>query len=145
MARSLFQTDERMSVASGRIAIVFLTLTQMGLLGSILYRGLVLEQNSGSYADIRIILLLSVFGYIGARLYFSAILPEISLKTLLKIYVGLVVLLFVGLSIWLGFPKLDNWKNTLLPILLGPAIILGLYWAFAHFGKKRLEKNLELE
>ena len=145
MARSLFQTDERMSVASGRIANVFLTLTQMGLLGSILYRSLVLEQNSASYADIRTILLLSVFGYIGARLYYGAILPEISLKTILKIYGGLVVLLFVVLSIWLGVPRIDNWENTLLPIFLGPAIILGLYWALAHFGKKRLEKDLELE
>ena len=71
-----YPTDERMVVISGKIAIVFLVFTQMALLGSILYRRFGLHQSKADYADLQIILLISVFGYIAARLYFGAVLPK---------------------------------------------------------------------
>lgn len=122
MNKFFYPTDERMVAISGKIAIVFLVFTQMALLGSILYRRIGLDQNEADYVDLRIILLISVFGYIATRLYFGAVLPKLSIRKLVNIYFSLVVVLFVVLSIWLGLPSLENWTNTLLPVLLGPAL-----------------------
>lgn len=141
MNKFFYPTDERMVAISGKIAIVFLVFTQMALLGSILYRRYGLDQSEVDYVDLRMILLISVFGYIATRLYFGAVLPKLSIRKLVNIYFGLVVVLFVVLSIWLGLPSLDNWTNTLLPVLLGPAILVGLYWFFAYWGNRRLEKT----
>jgi hypothetical protein len=145
VGKSFFSTDERMSVIAGRIAVAFLSLTQLALLGSILYRQFILGQDEEQYSDIRLILLLSVFGFIAARLYYGAALPIVSIRTLAKLYVFLAVSLFVVLSLWLGFPNIDNWQDTLLPVVLGPAILLGAYWVFSFFGNKRMEKSLEEE
>ena len=142
MKNKLFQSDERMGAISGKMAFIFLGLTQTALLASILYRSLVLGQNQEQYVDIRLILLLSVFGYIAARLYYGAILPTLSLRTLFFIYIGLVVVLFVTLSLWMGWPDLDNWQNTILPVVLGPAILVAGYGLLAHFGNKRIEKEI---
>ena len=142
MKNKLFQTDERMGAISGKMAFIFLGLTQTALLASILYRSLVLGQSQEQYGDIRLILLLSVFGYIAARLYYGAILPALSLRTLVFIYIGLVVVLFVTLSLWLGWPSLDNWQNTILPVVLGPAMLVAGYGLLAHFGNKRIDKEI---
>ena len=142
MNKYFYPTDERMVVISGKIAIVFLVFTQMALLGSILYRRYGLHQSNADYADIQIILLISVFGYIAARLYFGAVLPKLSIGKLVKIYIGLVIGLFVVLSLWLGLPSLENWTTTLLPVLLGPAILVTLYWFLAFLGNRRIEKTI---
>jgi len=133
-------SDERMQVISGRIAWIFLGLTQTAILFAILRRRYFLGQGEEFYSDFRFILGLSVFGYIAARLYYGAVLPILSIRKLLYIYVGFVTFLFVVLSIWFGLPTLDNWTNTILPVLLGPAILLFLYWLFAYLGKKRMDK-----
>ena len=143
MRKPLFSTDERTSAISGKIAFVFLSLTQIALLGSILYRRFIAGQSPQAYADIRYILLLSVFGYAAARLYYAVILPLPGIKSLLLAYGGLVVTLFTILSLWLGLPTLDNWQNTLLPVLLGPALIVSIYWLLAYLGNRRLENQIE--
>ena len=137
-----FVADERMQILTGRIATIFLSLTQVALLGIILYRRYFLGQEEAYYSDVRLVLGFSVFGYIAARLYYGAVLPMLSFKQLVYIYVGFVVFLTVVLSIWLGLPTLDNWQNTILPVLLGPAILLGGYWLVAYLGKKRMEKEI---
>ncbi len=137
-----FVSDERMQVLSGRIAVIFLTLTQVGILSVILRRRYFLGQGNEYYSDIRIVLALSVFGYIAARLYYGAVLPLLSVRKLLTIYLAFVAFLFVTLSVWFGLPTLDNWQNTILPVVLGPAIMLGGYWLMAYLGKKRLEKEV---
>ena len=114
-----FISDERMTILSGRLAAIFLGITQIMLLFSLLYRRYVLGQHEDMYTDIRIILAVSVFGYIGFRLYLGAVLPVFSIKTLLWVYVIFVALLFGILSLWYGLPTLDNWQNTILPVVLG--------------------------
>ena len=142
MKNKMFATDERMTALTGRIAVIFLALTQTALLALILFRRFVLDQGQEHYNDIRLVLLLSVFGYIATRVYFGAVLPVLSIKTLFIIYLGLVVILFVTLSIWLGLPDLQNWRNTLLPIGAGPALLVTGYGLFAYFGRKRIEKEI---
>ena len=141
MNNKLFISDERTQIVTGKIAVIFLGLTQTALLGIILYRRYFLGQSEGYYADIRTVLLVSVFGYIAARLYYGAVLPVLSFKTIVYIYLGFVTFLTVVLSIWYGLPSLDNWQNTILPVLLGPAILISLYWLIAYLGKKRMDKE----
>jgi hypothetical protein len=136
-----FVADERMQIISGKIAMIFLGLTQTALLGIILYRRFFLGQSEEIYSDISLVLALSVFGYIAARLYYGAVLPVLSIKTLVYIYVGLVTFLMITLSIAYGLPTIDDWQNTLLPVVLGPAILISFYWLIAHLGKKRMEKK----
>jgi hypothetical protein len=50
--------------------------------------------------------------------------------------------MFAVLSLVYGLPTLDNWTNTLLPVLLGPAILIGLYAGLAYLGKKRIEHEI---
>jgi peptidoglycan/LPS O-acetylase OafA/YrhL len=138
-----FRVDERTSQVSGRVGQVVLALTQMALAASVLIRAYVLNQPDSEFRDIQIILGLSLAGNIMASLYFGGHYPVLSGKTLVRIYVGAVVGLFIILSVWFGLPKLEEWYNTILPVVLGPAIILGLYHWVAKLGEKRLEKNIE--
>ncbi len=136
-----FVSDERMQIISGKIAMIFLGLTQTALLGITLYRRFFLGQSEENYSDISIVLMLSVFGYIAARLYYGAVLPVLSIKTLVYIYVGLVTFLMITLSIAYGLPTIDDWQNTFLPVVIGPAILISFYWLIAHLGKMRMEKE----
>jgi hypothetical protein len=142
MKNKLFNADERTAVLTGNIAIIFLGLTQTALLVSILYRRFALDQGEDQYGDMRLILLLSVLGYLAARLYYGAILPVLSLKWLVGIYIGLVAILLVVLSLWLGLPDLADWQNTILPVVSVPAILVFGYGLLAHFSKKRIEKEI---
>jgi len=134
-----FERDERTDALNGRIAVVFLGLTQVAMLFAILYRRYALGQPEAAYVDFRMILMLSVFGYIAARLYFGGLLPRYRARTLVLIYLGAVAALFVVLSAWMGLPTRDNWQNTILPVVLGPAILVGGFALFAHLGRKRME------
>ena len=142
MIKPIFVSDERMQIIAGRIAFIVLGLTQTAMLGIILYRRFVLEQSNAQVLDLRILLMVSVFGYIAARLYFGAVLPVLSFKKLLIIYICLTIVLAVTLSLWLGMPALDNWQNTILPAVLGPAILVSGYGLIAWLGKKRVEKEI---
>ena len=134
--------DERTSRTGGTIAFFFLMLTQIALTGVILYRAYVLNQPDDQFADIVTINFISIFGYAGARLYFGSLLPVLSLKRLLTFYVGLVLVIAIPTTLIYGIPEIKDWANTILPVTLGPAILVGSYALFAHLGAKRLEKDI---
>lgn len=138
-----FLFDEREERITARIALFFLFLTQMGLAGIIFYRRYALHQTNSQIADLNILLAASLFGFIAIRLIFGAGLPVPSLKTTLMIYAGFVFLLGVILTLWYGFPAPGEWKTTILPVMLGPAILLAAYHLFAVLGRKRMEKELK--
>ena len=117
-------------------------LTQVALLVAVLYRAYVLNQPDHEFADLRIILGVSVFGYVGASLFWGGYFPLLKVRMLLIIYLALVVGLFAVLSIVYGMPTVDNWTNTLLPVIVGPAIMVGLYAGLAYWGQKRIEKEI---
>jgi hypothetical protein len=145
MPKPILSIDERTSAISGKIAFIFLVLTQTALLVDILYGRFIAGNPPEAARDIRLILFVSVFGYIAARLYYAVILPVPTMKLLASIYIGLVLFLLIVLSLWLGLPKPDNWQNTVLPVLLGPAVLLGLYWLLAYLGNRRLDKQIDEE
>ena len=142
MKNKIFLADERTAKFTGNIAIIFLGLTQTGLLIALLYRKFVLDQVPEQYLDLRLILLLSVFGYLAARIYFGALMPVISIKSLIYIYLGLVLSLLIILTLWLGLPSLNNFKNTILPVVIGPAILVFGYGLLAHYSQKRINKEI---
>jgi hypothetical protein len=134
-----FLRDERTALVTARVSQVTLALTQVTLLGIILYRGYVLNQPDSQLTDLRVLLALSVFGNIIATLFFSGNFPRPNTKVLVLAYVSLVMVLFAILSIWLGLPSLSEWQSTILPILVGPAVLVGLYWLAVKLGEDRLE------
>ena len=135
--------DERQRRITSRIAVFFLFLTQIALGCIIFYRRYVLHQTNAEIADLNILLAASIYGFIAVRLLFSAAVPTLSLKKTLIIYAGFVLILGTILTLIYGFPPVNQWHNTLLPVLLGPAILLGLYHLFAYLGQKRMEKEIE--
>jgi len=141
MKSTLF--DERTLNLNARISQVTLVLTQLGLLGIILFRTYYLGQPDNSLNDLRVLLGVSIFGTLFATLFFGGMLPRIKFRTLLLIYLGFVAFLVVVLSLWLGLPDLTDWQNNLLPAVVGPAILLGAYWLFAWLGEKRIEKQIK--
>ncbi|MEJ2758965.1 MAG: hypothetical protein P8046_10840 [Anaerolineales bacterium] len=141
MKSTLF--DERTLNVNARVSQFALVLTQLGLLGIILFRTNFLNQPDNLNNDLRILLGLSVFGTMFATLLFGGMLPQIKFKNLVVIYLGFVALLFVILTIWLGLPDLSDWQNYILPVLLGPAILLGAYWFFAWLGAKRIDNQIK--
>lgn len=134
--------DERLVGTATKIASVLLPLTQLALLFAVLYRAYVLKQPGHEYNDLRIILGVSVFGYIGAMLFWGGTFPLLKARTLFTIYAALVIGLFAVLSAIYGLPTLENWTTTLLPVLVGPAILVGLYAAVAHAGQRRIEREI---
>ena len=140
MKSTLF--DERTLNVNARVSQFALVLTQLGLLGIILFRTYFLDQPDNLNNDLRILLGLSVFGTMFATLLFGGMLPQIKFRNLVVIYLGFVALLFIVLTLWLGLPDLADWQNNILPVLLGPAILLGAYWFFAWLGAKRIDSQI---
>jgi hypothetical protein len=134
--------DERLVGTATKIAAVMLPLTQLTLLVAVLYRAYVLKQADHEYADLRIVLGVSVFGTIGALLFWVGSFPLLKARTLFMVYAALAIGLFAVLSAIYGLPTLENWTTTLLPVLVGPAILVGLYAAVAYVGQRRIEKEI---
>jgi hypothetical protein len=134
--------DERVVRINGQVSFYVLMLTHIAMTAVILYRIYVRGLNENSHRGFQIVLLLSIAGYWGARLYFSGTLPVLSRKQFLSIYAILVGGLFGFLSWRYGLPKMETWYNTLLPVVTGPALILGFYNLMAYWGQRRLEKEL---
>lgn len=141
MFRELFDSnrDERSSLQTGRCAVVFLGITQILLLLLMLRRRYMLGQPSAEIWDIQAVLLISIFGYIGARLYLGGALPALSLKGAAVAYFVLAGLVTAGSLAIHGVPHPSNWASTWLPALLGPAILVGLYSLIAYMGKRRID------
>ena len=136
------QMDERTTQVSARVGQIVLSLTQLALAGVILFRVYALGQPESDIADFQVILGLSLVGNLFGMLYFGGYLPVLSLKGALRLYIAAVLILAVPLVIIYGWPRPVEWANTLLPVLLGPALMVGLYFWVARLGQKRLEKMI---
>jgi hypothetical protein len=119
--------------------------TQIALGLVVFNRAYLLDQPDDQFRDISIILLLSSFGYWGARLYFGGLLPVISLKGLVIAYVALVLIIAIPTSIIHGLPRMDELGTTILPVLIGSGVIVGGYAILAYLGKRRIEKEINQE
>ena len=134
--------DERSQQVAGQSAMIMLGLTQTALGVILLIRLYVLDQPDSELRDIQWVLLGSIVGYFVLRSFLGGIMPVPTMKQAILAYVGLVVFLFVVLSLWLGLPDLSEWTNNVLPAILGPAIIVGGYWLIAALGKRRVDREI---
>ncbi len=143
MKQGFFLLDERTDLLNGRISFYLLMLTQIALVLMIAYKRYILKQDPSYYGSFTFIVVASMLIYWAARLYLSGILPVISWKWLLLIYIGLVALISIPSALIHGLPTKENWTNTILPAALGPAVIIVAYWLIAYFGKLRVENLLK--
>jgi len=131
--------DERTEQINGLVSFLCLLLTQLALVGVVVYKRYFLGLPQAAYAEISWIAGLSMGGYWAIRLYLSGILPVIRFKKMLMIYILLVAFIFIPTYLIHGWPEADRWYEVLYPFG-GVAVILGFYSLVAYLGKRRLEQ-----
>jgi hypothetical protein len=119
-----------------------LGITQVALGAILLVRLYILDQPDSEVRDLQLILFGSIVGYFVLRSFLGGFMPVPTPRQAAIAYGGMVAFLFVVLSLWLGLPDLNDWTNNILPVLVGPAIIVGGYWTIAALGKRRIERML---
>lgn len=134
--------DERTQLVAGQSAMIALGLTQTALGIVLLVRLYAYDQPDAELRDIQLVLFGSIVVYFALRSFLGGIMPVPTLKQALVAYAAMFILLFVVLSLWFGLPELKDWSTTILPTLVGPAIIVGGYWIIAAFGRRRVEKSM---
>lgn len=137
-----FAIDERTEQLNGRISFVCLMLTQLALVGVVVYKRYGLGLPMEEYDELNWIVGLSMGSYWAARFYFNGILPVIPLKTLAVIYVGAVAFISIPTLLIVGWPAPERWYEVLYPFI-GVAVIMAVYTLIAYFGKRRLDKFVE--
>ncbi len=131
--------DERSEHINGLVSFFCLMITQFALVGLIVYKRYILGLPQEAYAEISWIAGLSMGGYWAIRLYMSGILPVLSFKKMMIIYIVLVVVIFIPTFLIHGWPIPERWHEVLYPFI-GVAVALGFYSLVAFLGKHRLEQ-----
>ena len=131
--------DERTEHINGLVSFFCLMLTQLALVGVMVYKRYILGLPPEAYDEITWIAGLSMAGYWAIRLYLSGILPVISFKKMLAIYIVLVAVISIPTYFIHGWPATERWYEVLYPFI-GVAVVLGFYSLVAYLGKRRLEQ-----
>ncbi len=131
--------DERTEHINGMAALICLVLTQLALMGVVVYKRYILGLPQEAYTEITWIAFFSMGGYWLIRLYLSGVLPVLSIKQILVIYVLLVAVISVPTYFIHGWPAAENWYEVLYPVI-GVALVLGFYSLAAYLGKRRIEQ-----
>ena len=131
--------DERTEHINGLVSFFCLLLTQFALVAVIVYKRYFMGLPQESVTGISWIAGLSMGGYWAVRLYLSGILPVISFKKMLLIYILLVTSISAPTYLIHGWPEADRWYEVLFPFL-GVAVVLVIYSLIAYFGKRRIDQ-----
>lgn len=134
------QIDERTEAVSGKLAFIFLGLTQAGLIGAIIYQRYVQELPPAYYNDLALVMGFSILGYWFFSFYLGGVLPRLSSRSLLVAYIVFVLSIGLPHTLIRGLPQGREWVDRLLIILGGPAVLIGGYALMAALGKRRLER-----
>jgi phosphoglycerol transferase MdoB-like AlkP superfamily enzyme len=135
--------DERMRSNTRYAAAIWLGVTQILLAGVIFYRLYGLGQPDAEIRDFQAILAISIFGYMALQLFLGGVMPIPTWRGALAAYLTLTSIIVTGCLIIYGWPQPDEWANTWLPALLGPALILCGYAVVARLGQWRIERQIE--
>jgi hypothetical protein len=131
--------DERTEHVNGLVSFFCLMLTQIALVGVIVFKRYIQGLPQEAYAEIAWIAGFSMAGYWAIRLYLSGIMPIIPFKRILVVYIVLVAAIFIPTYFIHGWPATGRWVEVLYPFI-GVAVALGFYSLIAYLGKRRLEK-----
>lgn len=134
------QTDERTELVSSKISFVFLGMTQVGLLGAIIYQRYIQDLPPAYYNDLAIIFGISVIGYWLFSLYLGGVLPDLSLRSLLAAYLILVLAIGIPHILIRGLPQGRELVDRLLIMLGAPAVFVGGYAFVSALGNRRLDR-----
>lgn len=134
--------DERSRANTGYAAAIWLGITQVLLAGVIFYRLYILGQPDEQIRDFQAVLGISLFGFMGLQLYLGGILPVLKWKGLLAAYLVLAGVIVTGCLLIYGWPAAEDWANTWLPALLGPALLVAAYGIVARMGQWRIERQI---
>jgi purine-cytosine permease-like protein len=143
MFPSKHSIDERSRAATGHAAAIWLGVTQVLLAGVVFYRLYVLGQPDEEIRDFQAVLGISLFGFIALQLFLGGIMPVLKWRGMLAAYVLLAGSITVVCLLIYGWPEAQDWTNTWLPALLGPAILVLAYGAIARLGQWRIERQIE--
>lgn len=135
------KSDERTEEINGRIALIFLVLTQVGLLISILLQRYLWSRPPAYYNLTAVILGASIAGFWIANLVLGGLLPELSARKLLMTYGFLVLGIALPYALIRGFPQGGEWLRWGLVMLGGPAVFMAGCALAAALGRKRLERQ----
>lgn len=137
-----FKIDERTRSNSRYAAAIWLGVTQLMLVGVIFYRLYILGQADEEIRDFQTVLAISLFGYIGLQLVLGGIMPVLSWRGMLLGYLVLTSAIVIVCLIVYGWPAADEWADTWLPSLLGPAILIGAYSLVSKLGQWNINRRL---
>jgi hypothetical protein len=134
--------DERTRGNAGHAAGIILGITQILLAGVLFFRLYILGQPDSEVRDIQAVLAISIFGYIALQLYLGGMFPVPTPRGAVIVYLALMALVTGGCLLIYGVPPISDWTSTWLPALLGPAIVVGVYYFVAWLGRRRLERQI---
>lgn len=122
--------------------MIVLGLTQVALGVVLMIRLYVFDQPDENLRDIQWVLLGSIVGYFALRSFLGGTMPVPTTKQAALVYASMTLFLFIVLSLWLGLPDLNEWTTNILPVIVGPAIIVGGYWVIAALGRRRVDQEI---
>jgi hypothetical protein len=135
--------DERTRSSTRYAAAIWLGVTQVLLAGVVSYRLYVLGQPDEQIRDFQIVLAISIFGYLALLLFLGGVLPFPTWKGAVLMYLVLTTAIVTGCLFLYGWPAPQDWTNTWLPALVGPALLLGAYVIVSRIGHWRVERKIE--
>ena len=138
-----FHIDERNKEIFMKICTFLYIATIYMMIGIILYRQIILHQDSSQFNDIAMIMSVNVILAIAAVLYFGGLsFKKIKISVALGFYLLMVVLGTVVSGIKYGFSDLMLLFDKFLINAAIAAILISLWYGLAWLGKRREDKEL---
>lgn len=135
--------DERTRSNSHFAAAIWLGVTQLLLAGVVFYRLYIVGQPDAEIRDFQAVLGISLFGYMALQLFLGGVMPALTWKGAIAAYLLLAGSIVTVCLIIYSWPDPEDWANTWLPSLLGPAILVGGYALVARLGQRRIDRQIE--
>jgi len=137
------EIDERTRANSRYASAIWLGVTQVLLAGAVFYRLYLLGQPDEEIRDFQAILAISIFGNLALQLILGGVMPSPTWRGAIVAYLALTVTIVTGCLIIYGWPPAEEWANTWLPALLGPALIVAGYALVARLGQWRVQRQID--
>ena len=135
--------DERTRSNTRYAAAIWLGVTQVLLAAVIFFRLYVTGQADEEIRDFQFVLAVSIFGYLALQLFLGGVMPVPTWRGALLSWAVLAATITGGCLAYYGWPRLDEWSNTWLPALLGPALMVACYALVAKAGQWRIERQID--